>query len=84
MEELKTLTQGKVFCYEGSVKDGISIVYGKAGYVSKVSSDTLHRLIKTFESKTVQIQATRTVTDLIEGSLGYWLNKHIKGPVITS
>lgn len=48
MAELKTLTQGKLFRYEGSVKDGISIVYGKAGYASNVSSDTLQQLLKTW------------------------------------
>ncbi|MFD1781629.1 hypothetical protein ACFSFW_23565 [Fredinandcohnia salidurans] len=40
MIELKKLARGTVFHYEGSIKDGIEIKYGKAGYVSKVSLNT--------------------------------------------
>ena len=83
MIELKTLSKGSPFRYEGSIKNGIEILYGKSNE-KIVPQEILESLIKNFSNKTVPIETTRTIEDLNEGSLGHWLNKNINGPVITS
>jgi hypothetical protein len=80
--ELKTLARGALFRYE-IIKDGIKIMFGDS-YSKIVPQEILHLLLESFSNKTVPIEATRTISDLYEGSLGHWLNKHLNGTVITS
>jgi hypothetical protein len=80
--ELKTLARGASFRYE-VIKDGIKIMYGNS-YSIIVHKEILQMLLENFSNKTVPIEATSTISDLNEGSLGHWLNKHLNGPVITS
>jgi hypothetical protein len=84
MVELKTLAKGSLFRYEGSIKDGNKIMYGDLGYYTNISQGILHFLLEIFSDKTVSIEATRTRANLNEGSLGHWLNLHLKSTVITS
>ena len=84
MIELKTLARGSAFKYVGSIKEGVNLFLGNSGHPIEVLKGDLDSLLKHFSNKTVPIEATRTKADLQEGSLGYWLNKNVNGPVITS
>ena len=84
MVELKTLAKGSTFRYEGSIKEGIRIMYGQLGFNTKVDKVILNSMLKNFSNKTVLIDATRTKSNLKEGSLGQWLNNYLKTAVITS
>jgi len=84
MVKLKTLAKGVPFDYTGSIESGLSIKVGSSRYPIKVSPDILKELVTHFSGKTTAINATRTVHDLMEGSLGHWLNIYVSGPVITS
>ncbi|WP_342433460.1 hypothetical protein [Neobacillus sp. FSL H8-0543] len=78
------MARGALFQYEGSIKDGINIVYGDLRSQKIVAQDKIQLLLNNFSNKTVPIEETRTIADLNEGSLGHWLNTHENGPVITS
>ncbi|RHW43466.1 hypothetical protein D1B31_02055 [Neobacillus notoginsengisoli] len=81
MNTLETLYYKKKFGYQGSVKEGVILFFGKNQSV-KLEKEDLKVLLNTFSGKTVPIGASRTNPPI--GSLGDWLMKNITKVAIAS
>jgi hypothetical protein len=81
MNELKTLSKGKAFKYEGSIKTGTTIHFGDGRKVV-VRSTEWTALLKEFNGRLIRIGASRTNPP--KGSLGEWLIKNVTKQAIAS
>jgi len=83
MKELDTWAKKSKFAYEGSVKTGTLIRYGKdKKYRINVSKEKYAKLLKYFSSNTVDIGTSRDTAPA--GSLGDWLQNNVTKTAIAS
>lgn len=65
------------FQYEGSVRGGTRIVYGR-GHSLKVEGSAYARLLEHFKGRTVYVGTSRT--DPPSGSVGEWITENLRRP----
>ena len=68
--------------YTGSVRDGVTLFYGKRHTKQGVSAQQFDALIHQFRGRTVNIGTSRT--DRSSGSVGAWLKLNVARPAIAS
>ena len=81
MQNLMTWAGRSKFSYNGSVKEGTEIIYGK-GFTAKVSSEQYAKLLGFFSGKVVDIGTSRDTAP--RGSLGAWLKANVTKTAIAS
>jgi hypothetical protein len=82
MIKLRTWAGESQFSYNGSVKAGTEIYYGKRPYRIAVSSAKYHELLKHFSKNSVNIGTSKTNPP--RGSVGEWLQKNVTKTAIAS
>jgi len=82
-KELATWAGGSCFEYDGCVKVGTAIHFGKCGkWKQRVTAEQYARLLGHFRGRTVDIGTSRD--NRPEGSVGEWLQKYVCETAIAS
>lgn len=74
MIEMKTIVKGSKFNYDGSLKEGVSLFFGK-NTIEYISIEQCSHLIHQFKGKRVFIGTSRDKPQ--PGSLGEWLKDNV-------
>lgn len=81
MKTLNTWAGRSKFHYDGSVKEGTTIFFGKNSF-QKINSNQYSKLLKHFQGRTVNIGTSRT--DPPRDSVGNWLMTNVTKTAIAS
>ncbi|MCY6482819.1 hypothetical protein OW763_00405 [Clostridium aestuarii] len=79
--KLATWAEGSSFTYDGCVKFGTRIYFGKTGVI-EVTKQQYQLLLKKYAGMTISIGTSRDKASI--DSLGYWLQKHVTKTAIAS
>jgi hypothetical protein len=82
MKTLSTWSGKTTFEYQGSIKDGATIIFGNKRSKIKVTKDKFIDLLKNFSNQTINVGTSKT--DPPEGSLGAWLKENVTKIAIAS
>lgn len=83
LRKLDTWAGQSTFVYEGCIRKGVTIHYGKEfSYNSEVSAGDLTRLLLVFGGKTVSMGTSRDNPP--EGSVGKWLLSNVTKSALAS